>query len=176
MKIKNYSKNFLFYIFTLFILISSLIFAVEGFGKWINRFEVKKIKGDEVIVHLRTGMMMPKAIPSKARRVDYYTAVEWLKGFNKRGYAGYHDWRLPSEYEGKVIADDGHKGEFYEIYDFNLDYFWTYGTYDKKIHSSRYEEMAIVGSVHHGGVVPRTVDYSSITVLPIRGNYVIKLK
>jgi len=52
-------------------------------------------------------------------------AKEWIKKLNKRGYAGYHDWRLPTVEEAASLLESRKKnGDLYIDPVFSKNQMW----------------------------------------------------
>ena len=55
-------------------------------------------------------------------------AKKWIKKLNKSGYAGYHDWRLPTVEEAVSLLESSKKnGDLYidPVFSKYHDYIWT---------------------------------------------------
>jgi hypothetical protein len=66
-----------------------------------NRLEVKTLHGNEVVIDRRTGLMWQQAASSQ--QMAYGLAMEWINDLNKRGFAGFNDWRLPTLEEAMTL-------------------------------------------------------------------------
>ncbi len=69
--------------------------------------------------------------------MDWKMAEKWVKDLNNSGYAGYHDWRLPTVEEAASLLESSKKNrDLYidPIFSNKLRWIWTG---DKKIGSER---------------------------------------
>ncbi len=57
-------------------------------------YNLKAIKGDVVVVDNATGLMWHQN--GSDDWMSWDEAKEWVEDLNSEGYAGYHDWRLPT--------------------------------------------------------------------------------
>ena len=72
-------------------------------GDFANEYEVKTIRGDKVVLDHATGLMWHQSGSDKY--LTYYKAKQWIDELNRRGYAGYSDWRLPTLEEGASLIE-----------------------------------------------------------------------
>jgi len=63
-------------------------------GNFRNLFEKQNINGNTVVLDHKTALMWHPGGSSK--EVQYRKISKWLKDLNRRGYAGFSDWRLPT--------------------------------------------------------------------------------
>ena len=68
-----------------------------------HRYNLKYISGDNVVIDNATGLMWHQNGSDK--NMIYKKAKEWLKTQNEIGYAGYHDWRLPTVEEAVTLME-----------------------------------------------------------------------
>ncbi len=68
-----------------------------------NRFVVKTLHRDEVVFDRTTGLMWQQA--SSSQQMIYSLALEWINSLNKRSFAGFNDWRLPSLEEAMTLME-----------------------------------------------------------------------
>ena len=59
-----------------------------------HSYEKKTIEGDEVVIDHATGLMWHQS--GSRDYMMWNNARIWIRNLNKRGYAGHHDWRLPT--------------------------------------------------------------------------------
>jgi len=77
-----------------------------------HNYEVKTINGDKVVIDNATGLMWQQSGNWKA--IEWNEALDWLNKFNRHGYAGYYDWRLPTVEEASSLLESGKKnGDLY---------------------------------------------------------------
>ncbi|MBC8359191.1 MAG: DUF1566 domain-containing protein, partial [Candidatus Aminicenantes bacterium] len=70
-------------------------------GDFINEYESILIKGDKVVLSHTTGLMWHQS--GSEKNLTYDEANKWIDELNRRGYAGYLDWRLPTLEEGASL-------------------------------------------------------------------------
>ncbi len=81
-------------------------------GDFKNNFESRVIKGDKVVLDHATGLMWHQSGLDKC--MIYKKAKEWVNELNRRGYAGFSDWRLPTLEEGASLLENRHmNGDLY---------------------------------------------------------------
>ncbi len=68
-----------------------------------NRFVVRSFHRDEVVVDRTTGLMWQQA--ASPQQMVYRLAMEWINSLNKRGFAGFNDWRLPTLEEAMTLME-----------------------------------------------------------------------
>jgi hypothetical protein len=66
-----------------------------------NRFVVKTLHGDEVVFDRTTALMWQQS--SSSQQMIYSLALEWINSLNKRSFAGFNDWRLPTLEEAMTL-------------------------------------------------------------------------
>jgi len=71
-------------------------------------YNLKTISGDKVVVDNATGLMWHQCGSSKAT-VSRKVVEDWMRSLNSRGYAGYHDWRLPTVEEAASLLESSTK-------------------------------------------------------------------
>ncbi|MDP6583376.1 MAG: DUF1566 domain-containing protein, partial [Anaerolineales bacterium] len=80
-------------------------------------YNLKAIKGDKVVVDNATGLMWHQSgIDGSAwwdDLVDWDDAKERIEKLNSEGYAGYHDWRLPTVEEAASLLESSKKNGRY---------------------------------------------------------------
>jgi len=72
-------------------------------GDFANEYEVKTIRGDKVVLDHATGLMWHQSGSEKS--LYYRNGKLWIDELNRRGYAGYSDWRLPTLEEGASLIE-----------------------------------------------------------------------
>jgi len=72
-------------------------------SRMTNRFMVKILHRDEVVIDRSTGLMWQQAASSQ--QMAYRLAMEWINNLNKCGFAGYNDWRLPTLEEAMTLME-----------------------------------------------------------------------
>ena len=88
---------------------------VAGFN---NQFEVQIIKGDRIVMDRTSGLIWQHGGSNVT--MTYDKAKEWIRDLNRTGYAGYHDWRLPTSEEAMSLLEPN-KNESNLYIDFLFD-------------------------------------------------------
>ena len=70
-------------------------------------YNLKTIKGDKVVVDKATGLMWHQS--GSDNWMLWEPTKEWIRKLNKGGYAGYHDWRLPTVDEAVSLLESSEK-------------------------------------------------------------------
>jgi len=89
-------------------------------------YELRIITGDSVVVDHAAGLMWQFSGASKY--IVYKKALAWIKKLNRRGFAGYKDWRLPTLEEALSLLEDEKKnGDLYidPLFNKKHRYIWT---------------------------------------------------
>ncbi len=77
-------------------------------GRGINhRHMDKEINGDKILIGKVTGLMWQKAWFVKI--MEYEKAKDYIDGLNRRKYAGFADWRLPTLEEAMSLIKPGNR-------------------------------------------------------------------
>lgn len=72
-----------------------------------HNYETTSINGDVVVIDHTTDLMWHQSGSSDYMR--WSIAENWIRNLNNRGYAGYHNWRLPTlEEAASLLASDRH--------------------------------------------------------------------
>lgn len=69
----------------------------------MSRYMTKILSRDEVVVDRETGLMWQQA--ASPEHMLYNLATQWINNLNKRGFAGYNDWRLPTLDEAMTLME-----------------------------------------------------------------------
>lgn len=69
----------------------------------INRFTMRSLHHGEVVIDRSTGLMWQQIVSSQ--RMAYSMAMDWIKDLNRRGFAGFSDWRLPNLEEAMTLLE-----------------------------------------------------------------------
>jgi len=72
----------------------------QGFA---NQFKAANIKGDKIVIDEASGLIWQQDGSSDS--MDFDSAKNWINNLNKKGYAGYHDWRLPTLEEAMSLLE-----------------------------------------------------------------------
>ena len=72
-------------------------------GDFVNDYEMKVINEERVIIDRATGLMWHQS--GSHHCLSWEGSKEWVSIFNKNGYAGYHDWRLPTMEEAASLLE-----------------------------------------------------------------------
>jgi len=91
-----------------------------------NKFKIDCFDGDTVIVDQASGLMWQQN--GSKTIIEYNEIRNYLEDFNKNGYAGFHDWRLPTLEEAMTLLRPKKKnGEMYidSLFDKTQTSIWT---------------------------------------------------
>ena len=86
-------------------------------GKGIqHKYKKQKIKDDEVVIDEIVGLMWQQS-----------GSLKEIEELNREGYAGFHDWRLPTIEEGMCLIEQEPKNDLYidPVFDSKQRYIWT---------------------------------------------------
>jgi hypothetical protein len=67
-----------------------------------NNFELKVVEDHKVVIDHATGLVWHQS--GSQLPLIYREAALWIKVLNKKGYAGYYNWRLPTVEEAASSA------------------------------------------------------------------------
>ena len=91
-----------------------------------HEYETKIIADEKVVIDHATGLMW-----QQSGSYDYMKRKEvkkWLRGLNRKGYAGYNDWRIPTVEEASSLLEASEKnGNLYidTVFDKKQRWLWT---------------------------------------------------
>jgi hypothetical protein len=73
-------------------------------GKGIkHQYLPMKFNKDQVVIDLATGLMWQQS--GSPDRLSWEDVQKWIDDLNRKGYAGYHDWRLPTLEEAMSLME-----------------------------------------------------------------------
>lgn len=72
-------------------------------SKKVNRYEIKSLLGDKVVIDHRTNLMWHSS--GSQEPMEFKDVKKWLDDFNQKGCAGYSDWRLPTCEEAASLLE-----------------------------------------------------------------------
>ena len=84
------------------------------------------INGDEAVIDYVTGLMWHQSTSGNV--MSWGKTKDWIKKLNKRGYAGYKDWRIPTVEEAVSLLESSEmNGNLYidPIFDNKQKWIWT---------------------------------------------------
>jgi len=95
-------------------------------------YEKKSINGDKVVIDYATGLMWHQSGSSNSMQWD--KAKQWVRDLNSRGYAGYHDWRLPTLEDAASLLESIKRDGLYidSVFSNNQEWSWTGDEYDSE--------------------------------------------
>jgi hypothetical protein len=96
-----------------------------------HEYEVKSIGNDKVVIDHATGLMWHQSGTKKWMK--WKAANKWVQVLNKKGYAGYNDWRLPTVDEAVSLLEPSKKNSWIYIdcvFNNKQIYIWTADTKD----------------------------------------------
>ena len=87
-------------------------------------YSLKTIKGDKVVVDNATGLMWHQ---SGSGHMDWNKAKDWVRSLNSSGYAGHHDWRLPTvEEAASLLESSNSNGQYIDpVFSKKQEWIWT---------------------------------------------------
>ncbi len=91
-----------------------------------HKYETGVIGDDKVVVDLATGLMWHQSGSSEYMRRD--KVKKWVRSLNRKKYAGYYDWRLPTVEEAISLLEASEKnGSLYidTVFDKKQRWIWT---------------------------------------------------
>jgi len=98
-----------------------------GYSTINHDYNFKAVGGDVVVIANVTGLMWHQS--GTDNRLARFEANEWVEDLNsKGGYAGYHDWRLPTVDEAVSLLESSKKnGDLYidPVFSSKQPYIWT---------------------------------------------------
>ena len=97
----------------------------DGHSTINHDYNLKAIKGDKVVVDNATGLMWHQG--GSGNYLNLKNAKEWVWQLNSEGYAGYHDWRLPTLDEAVSLLESNKRNDLYidPIFSNKQKYIWT---------------------------------------------------
>jgi len=99
---------------------------LNGNGDFPNRYELKIINSDKVVIDHAPGLMWHQS--GSDVTLTFEEAKAWIKELNRNNYAGYNDWRLPTVEEVLTLAENSKKnGDLYidPLFSSDQRYIWT---------------------------------------------------
>jgi tetratricopeptide (TPR) repeat protein/CHAT domain-containing protein len=115
-----------------------------GHGTINHDYNLKSISGDKVVIDHATGLMWHQNGSSYKMNCEKpllpvpivgRNTKKWFKKLNKKGYAGYHDWRLPTVEEAASLLESSvRSGDLYidPVFSNKQIYIWTGDRYGSK--------------------------------------------
>jgi hypothetical protein len=88
-------------------------------------YNLETIRGDKVVVDNATGLMWHQN--GSDDYINWNKAKKWIKKLNKRGYAGYHNWRLPTLEEAASLLEMNKRNCLYidPVFSKKQEWIWT---------------------------------------------------
>ncbi|MHC4139190.1 MAG: ankyrin repeat domain-containing protein [Planctomycetota bacterium] len=78
-------------------------------GDFINDYHLKTIKGHNIVQDYNTNLMWHQS--GSISNMKWEEANKWVDDLNKRGYAGYNDWRLPTLEEAASLLESSENND-----------------------------------------------------------------
>lgn len=107
------------------------IWGFNGHSTINHSYEKKTINGDNVVIDYATGLMWHQS--GYEKYIMWKRVKKWLQELNKKSYAGYHNWRLPTVEEAASLLKSGkNNDDLYidAIFDKKQRVIWTGDKYD----------------------------------------------
>lgn len=97
---------------------------IKGSGDYAQ-LKVEIIENDTVIIDFSYGLMWQRGGSEKIMR--HPSTKTWIEELNKKGYAGFHDWRLPIKEEVMTLLTSKKNGNLYidSVFDKKQSIIWT---------------------------------------------------
>ncbi len=94
-------------------------------GEFQNDYDLKTMHGNKVVIDNSTGLMWHQSGSDKY--MLWNNAKSWVRNLNSRGYAGYHDWRLPTLEEAASLLESGKSNGLYidPVFSKEQNWIWT---------------------------------------------------
>jgi hypothetical protein len=83
-------------------------FIINDRGGFRHQYLVISLHGDKVVLDFASGLMWHPG--GSQYEVPYKKIPLWLERLNRKDYAGFHDWRLPTLEEAASLLQKGPKG------------------------------------------------------------------
>lgn len=97
-------------------------------------YKSKTINGDRVVIDYATGLIWHQS--GSSNYMKWEEVRQWVKDLNRRGYAGYSDWRLPTVEEAASLLESSEmNGDLYIDKAFGKEqrYVWTGDSYSSEL-------------------------------------------
>jgi hypothetical protein len=91
-----------------------------------NQFEAKTIKGEKVVFDHASNLMWQQS--GSPKYIKYDAAKKYVDDLNKKAFAGFKDWRLPTLEEAMSLMETEKKnGNLYidQVFDKHQEWIWT---------------------------------------------------
>jgi hypothetical protein len=111
-------------------------------------YNPKAIRGDKVVVDDATGLMWHQGGSDDWMKWD--DAKEWVEDLNsEEGYAGYHDWRLPTLEEAASLLESNKRNDLYidPVFSKKQRFIWTGDRYGSE---AAWDVLFFNGSIGSG--------------------------
>ncbi len=142
-------------------------YGFYGYSTIIHRYENKSISGDNVVIEHATGLMWYQS--GSEKDMVWNEARQWVKDLNRRGYAGYFDWRLPTVEEAASLLESSKKGDLYidTVFDVTQSSIWTGDENDSASYLDGVWSIRFIGG-YGGGSVCWCYENARNYVRPVR--------
>lgn len=119
----------------------------NGIG-FANQFETKVLNDDKVVIDRASGLIWQQG--GSSEYMKYEEAKNWVKELNRKGYAGYYDWRFPTLEEAmSLMKPENKKEDLYiePVFDKEKKWIWTSDLL--RGGSKAWVALFVVGSCHY---------------------------
>lgn len=106
-------------------------------GNFAHDYEKKVIHGDIVVIDHATGLMWHQW--GSMKDIPWKNVESWIRNLNKRRYAGYNDWRLPSVEEAASLLEPNYNNSYLYINPVFSKRQWYIWTGDKCVSTSTWQ-------------------------------------
>ena len=77
--------------------------------EFANDFNIKEYNGDKVVIDFTSELMWQQS--GSTNYMKYEKTKQWLEELNRKGFAGFNDWRLPTLEEGMSLMEPEKKND-----------------------------------------------------------------
>ncbi len=143
-------------------------YGFYGYSTIKHNYEKKSINEDATVIDHTTGLMWHQS--GSDEEMDWEKAKQWVIDLNKKKYAGYEDWRLPTVEEAtSLLAMGKNDGNLYidAVFDIKQIGIWTGDENDSASYLDGAWGVRFNGG-YGGGNVCWSYDNASNYVRPVR--------
>lgn len=126
-----------------------------------HSYKKLSINGDMVVTDNTTGLMWHQS--GSDENMEWNKAKDWIRSLNRRRYAGYNNWRLPTLEEASSLLESSKNENLYIDHVFSKKQWWIW-TGDKKDDS----KAAWLVYFYLGNVLYHSFGYRNLYVRPVR--------
>jgi len=87
-----------------------------------NKFDFQIIKGDTIVIDRASNLMWQHG--GSPNMIGFEFTDRWIRELNQKGYAGFHDWRLPTLEEAMTLVEPL-RFHIDPVFDIKQSWIWT---------------------------------------------------